>query len=84
MDKRSIKEAKKILTDFAFDEKSVSYPVEFEAVRKGVQALSIVEKIPDAIEAISKRYCEMVEGKATLSIAEYNEFVLKQLNDLYH
>lgn len=83
MDKRTVREAKEILTDFAFDETQVSYPVEFEAVRTGVQALSIVEKIPDAIEAIAKRYRDMIDGKKNLSIAEYNAFVLKQLTDLY-
>ena len=60
IDIRTIKEAKKILTDLAFDEKRIIYPTEFEAIRKGVQALSIAENNPNAISVDEFRIVQNV------------------------
>ena len=43
---------------------------------------TVNEKIENAINEIYRRYSEMVYGKRTLSISDYHNFVLNQLNNL--
>ena len=47
-----------------------------------IESLKNMEKMPGIITEISKRYKEMIDGKRTLSISEYNDFVLNKLNGL--
>lgn len=39
-------------------------------------------EIKNVIEEINKRYSEMIDGKRTLCIADYHEFVVRQLEKL--
>ena len=83
MDIKKIQNAITALKDLAFNDTKIQYPKEFEALRTGVQALNIVEKLPKLTENISQYYLDIVDGKKTMSIEEYNNYVLTQISKLY-
>lgn len=83
MDAEKVRNAIAVLKDLAFDNEGIRYPKEFEALRAGVQALNITGKLPKLTENISQYYLDMVDGKKTMSIEEYNNYVLTQISKLY-
>lgn len=83
MDIKKIQNAITVLKDLAFSDTKIQYPEEFEALRTGVQALNITKKLPKLTENISQYYLDMVDGKKTISIEEYNNYVLTQISKLY-
>lgn len=80
--RREVKEAQTILTDLACSEERANRTVEFNAIRAGVRALGVVERLPEMFADIENRYAEMINGNRTLSIAEYHDFVIAQLQSL--
>ena len=83
MDAEKVQNAIAVLKDLAFDNEGIRYPKEFKALRAGVQALNIAGKLPKLTENISQYYLDMVDGKKTMSIEEYNNYVLTQISELY-
>lgn len=83
MDAEKVRNAIAVLKDLAFNNEGIRYPKEFEALRAGVQALNIAGKLPKLTENISQYYLDMVDGKKTMSIEEYNNYVLTQISKLY-